>query len=34
MDYLAGEILALIKAHPDWVALVIAMGRSGNLLFS
>jgi membrane protein DedA with SNARE-associated domain len=30
MDYLAGEILAFIKAHPDWAALVIGLVSFGE----
>ena len=31
MDYLAGELLAFIKAHPDWAALVIGLVSFGEL---
>jgi len=30
MDYLAGELLAFIKAHPDWAALVIGLVSFGE----
>ena len=30
MDYLASEVVALIKAHPDWAALVIGLVAFGE----
>ena len=30
MDYLAGEVIALIKAHPDWAALIIGIVAFGE----
>ena len=30
MDYLASEVIALIKAHPDWAALVIGLVAFGE----
>src|SRR6476660_1027739 len=30
MDYVAGEVIALIKAHPDWAALVIGIVAFGE----
>jgi membrane protein DedA with SNARE-associated domain len=30
MDYLAREVIALIKAHPDWAALVIGLVAFGE----
>ena len=30
MDYLAGEVIALIRAHPDWAALIIGIVAFGE----
>ena len=30
MDYVAGELLAFIKAHPDWAALIIGLVSFGE----
>jgi membrane protein DedA with SNARE-associated domain len=30
MDYVAGEVIALIKTHPDWAALVIGLVAFGE----
>ena len=30
MDYLAGAVIALIRAHPDWAALIIGIVAFGE----